>query len=74
MIPISTPLVRLYSDYMLAEYRDLDSDYVFVNLWGGAVGRPLSYHTVHKLVARIPASGATWRSPLTCCATLTPPI
>ena len=26
--------MRLYADYLHAEYGDLDSDYVFVNLWG----------------------------------------
>ena len=38
VIPVSTPLVRLYSEYMHAEYGDLDSDYVFVNLCGGRIG------------------------------------
>jgi integrase len=53
VIPVSTPLVRLYSDYMHAEYGDVDSDYVFVNLWGGWRGRPLTYATVHALVTRV---------------------
>jgi hypothetical protein len=44
---------RLYSEYMHAEYGELDSDYVFVNLWGGRRGSPMSYPTVDKLVARI---------------------
>ena len=34
VVPVSTPLVRLYSDYM-PEYGGIDSDYVFVNLFGG---------------------------------------
>lgn len=34
-VPITSELVRLHSDYMHEEYRDLDSDYVFVNLWAG---------------------------------------
>ena len=42
-IPVTTELVRCYSDYMHEEYGELDSDYVFVNLWGGRVGRPMSY-------------------------------
>jgi len=42
-IPVTASLVRCYSDYMHTEYRDLDSDYVFVNLWGGRVGAPLTY-------------------------------
>ena len=35
VIPLSAPLVRLYSDYMHSEYGEIDSDYVFVNLWSG---------------------------------------
>lgn len=54
-IPISAPLVRLYSDYMHAEYGDLDSDYVFVNLFAQPFGAPLRYDAVAKLVARLRA-------------------
>jgi integrase len=52
-VPVSAPLVRLYSDYMHTEYGDLDSDYVFVNLFADPVGRPLRYDAVAKLVARL---------------------
>lgn len=52
-VPISTALAKLYSAYMHAEYGDLDSDYVFVNLWAAPVGRPLRYSAVAKLVARL---------------------
>lgn len=54
-MPVSAPLVRLYSDYMHTEYRELDSDYVFVNLWSAPVGRPLRYQAVAKLVGRLQA-------------------
>ena len=53
VLPVSVPLVRLYSEYMHVEYGDLDSDYVFVNLWGGRRGSPMSYPTVDKLVAQL---------------------
>ena len=53
VVPVSVPLVRLYSEYMHAEYGEIDSDYVFVNLWGGRRGIPMSYPTVCKLVTRI---------------------
>jgi integrase/recombinase XerD len=46
-------LVRLYADYMHAEYGDLDSDYVFVNLWGQPHGHALSYAAVYDLVKRL---------------------
>jgi integrase/recombinase XerD len=51
-VPISSELVRLHSDYMHEEYGELDCDYVFVNLWGGRVGRPMSYANVCELIAR----------------------
>jgi integrase/recombinase XerD len=54
-VPVSAPLVRLYSDYMHTEYGELDSDYVFVNLWSAPVGRPLRYQAVAKLVGRLRA-------------------
>src|SRR5205823_11999858 len=44
---------RCYSDYMYAEYGRIDSDYVFVNLWAGRVGAPMTYAAVHELVDRI---------------------
>jgi len=54
-LPVSAPLVRLYTDYMHCEYGPLDSDYVFVNLWSAPVGRPLRYDAVAKLVGRLRA-------------------
>jgi integrase len=37
---------------MHEEYGDLDSDFVFVNLWGGQIGRPLTYKNVDQIVQR----------------------
>jgi len=51
-VPITGELVRLHSDYMHLEYGDLDSDYVFVNLWGGRVGHAMTYASVHDIVER----------------------
>ena len=55
VVPVSVPLVRLYSEYMHTEYGDLDSDYVFVNLFGGDRGRPMTYSAVHQLIGRVGA-------------------
>lgn len=52
-IPTSAELMRLYVDYLSAEYGALDCDYVFVNLWGKPHGRPLSYPAVYDLVGRL---------------------
>ena len=52
-IPVSPEVIRLYADYLHEEYGDLDSDYVFVNLWGQPYGRPWSYPAVYDLVQRL---------------------
>jgi integrase/recombinase XerD len=52
-IPVSSELIRLYADYLHEEYGDLDSDYVFVNLWGQPFGRPWTYAAVYDLVVRL---------------------
>lgn len=52
-IPASAELMRLYADYLNSEYGTLDSDYVFVNLWGRPHGHPLGYPAVYDLVGRL---------------------
>lgn len=54
-IPVSAALVRLYTEYLFDEYGDIDSDYVFVNLFAAPVGRPLHYSAVVGLVGRLRA-------------------
>ena len=45
-IHVSNELMQLYTDYLLTEFGDIDSDYVFVNLWKGKIGSPLNYAAV----------------------------
>lgn len=52
-IPTSPELMRLYTDYLHDEYGTLDSDYVFVNLWGVPHGHPWNYPAVYDLVLRL---------------------
>lgn len=52
-IPASGQLIRLYADYLAQEFGALDSDYVFVNLWGRPHGHPLTYPAVYDLVRRV---------------------
>ena len=52
-VPVSAELIRLYADYLHGEYGDLDSDYIFVNLWSGAFGHPWTYAAVYDLVLRL---------------------
>ncbi|HEY9780762.1 MAG TPA: tyrosine-type recombinase/integrase [Leptolyngbyaceae cyanobacterium] len=53
-IDVSMQLMSLYSDYFMYEYpEDLVTDYVFVNIWGGAIGHPITYSTVAELFERL---------------------
>lgn len=52
-IHVSMELMTLYQDYLIYEYGDMGSDYVFVNLWDGLLGRPMTYETVVALFRRL---------------------
>ncbi len=55
-VPVGGDLVRAYRDYVVERERVTDaswSDFVFVNLWAGQVGSPLTYHAAYKLIARL---------------------
>ena len=52
-VPVSTALIRLYSEYLHLEYGPIDSDYVFINLFAEPVGAPLRYQAVDALVRRL---------------------
>ncbi len=52
-IPVSEQAIRLYGDYAFTEYGDLDSDYVFVNLFAGPRGHAWTYAAAYGLVLRL---------------------
>ena len=49
--------MELYSDYLFTEFLELEvdhlPDYVFVNLWEGDIGHPMTYATVMSLIRRL---------------------
>lgn len=54
VIHVSKELMSLYSEYITTEYpENIDSDYLFVNIWEGRVGYPLTYSTVQALFNRL---------------------
>jgi integrase/recombinase XerD len=56
-IPLPEPLLHLYTNYLVDELCALEveslPDFVFVNLWDGEIGRPMSYAAVMSLVKRL---------------------
>jgi len=53
VIPVGARVVDAYADYMEIEYGTLDSDYVFVNLFRGPIGAPMTADAVKDLAARL---------------------
>jgi integrase/recombinase XerD len=52
-IHVSKELMGLYTDYLLKEFDEIDSDYVFVNLWDGVIGQPMKYSAIADLFRRL---------------------
>jgi integrase/recombinase XerD len=52
-VPAGAELIRLYGDYLHFEYGDVDSDYVFINIWAGPRGQAWSYRAAYDLVIRL---------------------
>lgn len=53
VVPVSEHVISLYADYLHDEYGDLDSDYVFINLWAQPIGSAMRYSAVHELVGSL---------------------
>lgn len=56
-IPAFPSLMELYTEYLISDLHALEADvlpdHVFVNLWEGEVGRPMTYAAVMSLVRRL---------------------
>lgn len=54
-VPVS--VMQLYTDYLIEDLGMLEDehlpDYVFVNVWEGEVGRPMTYDSVMSLIRRL---------------------
>src|SRR6266487_4430780 len=56
-IPALPEVMQLYIDYLIEDLGALEvdslPDFVFVNLWEGEIGRPMTYEAVMSLVKRL---------------------
>lgn len=48
-VHVSSRLMTLYSQYLIEEYPAVNSDYVFVNIWQGKIGHPMTYSSVKSI-------------------------
>jgi len=52
-VPAPAALFSGYADYLDEEYGDLDSDFVFVNLWAAPRGHAMTYATARDILLRV---------------------
>jgi integrase/recombinase XerD len=52
-VDVFPSLMALYTRYLVEEYGDVDSDYVFVNLWEGPIGSAMTYANVVEFFRRL---------------------
>lgn len=52
-LQVTAEWAQLYADYLVREFRDCGSDYVFVNLWREPRGQALTYAAVANLFRRL---------------------
>lgn len=54
VVHVTKDLMKLYTNYLIEEYpEELDSDYVFVNIWEGKRRTPMTYAAVDSLFRRL---------------------
>ncbi|MEA5516959.1 tyrosine-type recombinase/integrase [Nodularia sp. UHCC 0506] len=53
IIHVSKDLMRMYSNYLVNNYPEVDSDYVFVNCWKHPLGEPMTKSNVDNLFIRL---------------------
>ncbi len=52
-IPIVPSLLKIYNDYLIYEYPEVKSDYVFINIWEGNVGMPMNPDVLNTMFSRL---------------------
>jgi site-specific recombinase XerD len=53
VIPVTSELLQMYNDYLIYEYPEVESDYVFVNIWEGKVGFPMNPKVLNTMFGRL---------------------
>jgi integrase/recombinase XerD len=52
-IPVIPELLKMYDDYLIYEYPEPKSSYVFVNIWEGDIGMPMKPDVLNTMFARL---------------------
>jgi integrase/recombinase XerD len=52
-IPVIPELLKMYNDYLIYEYPEVESPYIFVNIWEGEVGQPMKAGVINTMFYRL---------------------
>ncbi len=53
IIPVIPELLQMYNHYLIYEYPEVDSPYVFINIWEGKVGIPMKATVINTMFYRL---------------------
>ena len=53
VIPVSKELLEIYNDYLIHEYPEVISSYVFINIWKGDIGFPMKPGVINTMFDRL---------------------
>jgi integrase/recombinase XerD len=52
-IPVNLDVLKMYNDYLIHEYPNPVSNYVFVNIWEGDIGMPMNPNVLNTMFSRL---------------------
>jgi integrase/recombinase XerD len=53
VIPVAPELLQMYNDYLIYEYPEIQSNYVFINIWSGEIGQPIHPKVLNTMFRRL---------------------
>lgn len=53
VIPVIPEILKMYNNYLIYEYPEMESPYVFVNIWEGERGQPMKAGVINTMFYRL---------------------
>jgi integrase len=53
VIPVIPELLQMYNNYLIYEYPEVESNYLFVNIWEGKIGMPMKAGVINTMFSRL---------------------
>ena len=53
VIPVTSDLLQMYNNYLIYEYPEVESNYIFINIWSGKIGQPMHPKVINTMFHRL---------------------